>query len=358
MIPVTKTYLPPLSEYNKYLKKIWATAWVTNNGLFVRELEKKLKEYFGVKHLFFVSNGTVALQIAIKALGLKGEIITTPFSYVATTSSIAWENCTPVFVDIDSSTFTLDTKLIERSITETTSAIVATHVYGIPCDVEAIQKIADKHKLKVIYDAAHSFGVTYKGKSILHHGDISTMSFHATKLFHTGEGGSIVTNDDELAHKISYMMNFGHKGQENFSGIGINGKTSELHGAMGLCVFTRIKELIERRKLLSEIYDRKLISLGLQKPVLHKDVVHNYSYYPVLFPTEEKLLQVRDALNAQQIFPRRYFYPSLNKLDYVDNVSMPVADDVSKRVFCLPLYHDLSETEVEMISKIINIAAK
>ncbi len=357
MIPVTKTYLPPLTEYQKYLENIWISSHVTNYGPLVKELQQKLKEYLGVKHLFFVTNGTVAIQVAIKALELKGEIITTPFSYVATVSSIVWEGCDPVFADIDPNHFTLDASLIEKSITKKTSAILATHVYGIPCDVEAIEKIAHKHNLRIVYDAAHAFDVLYKEKSLLSFGDISTISFHATKLFHTGEGGAIVTNDDELAHKISYLINFGHKGQEDFWGLGINGKTSELHAAMGLCVLPKVKELILRRKFLCELYDKELSSLLLTKPRVRDNTVHNYSYYPVLFSSEEQLLKARKALNEKQIFPRRYFYPSLNTLNYVREVRMPVAEDISKRVLCLPLYYELSEQDLKMICEIIINAA-
>ena len=358
MIPVTKAYLPPLNEYQKYLEKIWETSHVTNLGPLVKELESKLKAYLGVKHLFFVTNGTVAIQIAIKALELKGEIITTPFSYVATTASIQWEGCKPVFADIEPRSFTIDSSLIEEKITAKTSAILATHVYGIPCDVEAIQKIAAKYKLKIIYDAAHAFGVNHRGTSVLNHGDVSTMSFHATKLFHTGEGGAIITNNDGLARKISYLMNFGHKGQEDFWGLGINGKTSELHAAMGLCVLPRVKELISKRKKIFQYYDANLTEANLVRPAILSETEYNYSYYPVLFASEELLLKSRQALNEKQIFPRRYFYPSLNKLNYVDNVNMTVAEDISKRVLCLPLYHDLSEPELKMIAGSIINAAK
>ena len=220
MINVTQTFLPPLEEYTKYLEKIWDSKWLTNRGVLIKELERNLKDFLGVENLLMVNNGTIALQIAIKALELKGEIITTPFSYVATVSSIVWENCQPVFVDIDEDYLTIDETKIEEAITEKTSAILATHVYGNPCNVEAIQKIAERYNLKVIYDAAHCFGVKYKGESILNWGDISTLSFHATKVFHTGEGGAVICNNEELAHKIFYSHNFGHNGSEEFFGLG------------------------------------------------------------------------------------------------------------------------------------------
>ncbi len=353
-INVTKTYLPPLEEYHAYLKQIWENGQVTNQGPFVSELEGKLKAFLGVKHLFLVNNGTIALQIAIKALDLKGEIITTPFSYVATTSSIAWENCIPVFADIENNTLSINPEEVRKKITDKTSAILATHVYGNPCNVDALQKIADENNLKIIYDAAHAFGVNHKGQSLLKFGDISTLSFHATKLFHTIEGGAIVTNDDELAHKISYMRNFGHNGPEAFHGVGINGKISEFNAAMGLCVLPKVPELIKARKNISELYNVLLKNTVLIKPEIADETEYNYSYYPVIFPSEERLLEVRDKLNTQNIFPRRYFYPSLNMLNYVGKQSVPVSEDISRRVLCLPLYFDLSIQETEKISAIIS----
>ena len=355
MINVTKTYLPPLEEYVEYLQGIWERNWVTNNGPLVKELEVKLKEYLGVKHLFFVSNGTMALQIAIKALGLQGEIITTPFSYVATTSSIVWEGCQPVFVDIDPQTLCLDPNLIEESITPRTTAILAVHVYGHPCDVELIQAIADRHGLKVVYDAAHAFGVRYKGQSLLVHGDIATLSFHATKLFHTVEGGALVTNDDEVAHRISYMRNFGHKGQEEFWGLGINGKNSEFHAAMGLCMLPKVTDLIAKRKAVSEKYDELLNGSILSKPRRLAETTYNYAYYPVLFPSEARLLSVRAAMNAGGVYPRRYFYPSLDTIEYAGSRPMQVAQDVVARVLCLPLYDSLDCHTVNQISTLVRM---
>jgi dTDP-4-amino-4,6-dideoxygalactose transaminase len=360
MINVTKTYLPPIEEYFHLLNGVWDRVHLTNNGPLALELEKQLKDYLGVKHLFFVSNGTIALQIAIKALDLKGEIITTPFSYVATTSSIVWENCIPKFVDIEPDSFTIDADAIEEAINENTSAILATHVFGIPCNVKKIKEIADKHNLKVIYDAAHSFGVNYEGSSVFNYGDISTASFHATKLFHTVEGGAIVTNDDDLAHKISYMKSFGHKGQESFWGVGINGKNSEVHAAMGLCLLPKMTEIIEERKRLTEYFDKLLAPLmpKIYRPAIPAQTVYNYAYYPVVFESEEKLLQVRDSLNASFIYPRRYFYPSLNTLNYITDQQAPVSENISSRILCLPLFNGLMEREVEQITTIIASAIK
>lgn len=356
MINVTRAFLPPLEEYVKYLEGIWDRCHLTNHGPLVNELEEKLKEYLGVNHFFFINNGTVALQIAIKALNLTGEIITTPFSYVATTSSVIWENASPVFVDIHPETFTIDAGKIEAAITPNTSAILATHVYGIPCEVEKIKEIADRHGIKVIYDAAHAFGVNYKGKSLLNYGDISTLSFHATKLFHTVEGGGIITNEEELAHRISYMRNFGHKGQEEFWGLGINGKNSEFHAAMGLCMYPRIDSILESRKKLSETYDQYFqeLQVDIQRPVIPTDTVYNYAYYPVVFTSEKQLLSVRDNLNAAYIYPRRYFYPSLNTLPYLgERKQLEHSESLSTRVLCLPLYYELTPDHIKRICSII-----
>lgn len=353
MIPVTKSYLPPLEEYLPYLEQIWASNLLTNNGPLARELESRLKEHLGGKHLFFVSNGTIALQIAIRALGLQGEILTTPFSYVATTSSIVWEGCHPVFVDIDPHTLCLDPDKIEVAITPRTTGILATHVYGIPCDVERIAVLAEKYHLKVLYDAAHTFGGTYNGKSIACYGDAAALSFHATKLFHTAEGGAVTTNSDDLAQRISYMRNFGHKGQEDFWGLGINGKNSELHAAMGLCNLPHVKEIITARKRVSGWYDALIPSSGLIRPQIPEGTTYNYAYYPVIFPSEENLLAAKTALNKEDIFPRRYFYPNLNHLPYIHQNGVTIGEDIASRVLCLPLYGELEQHQVERIMRII-----
>lgn len=349
---VTHTYLPPLEEYVHLLEGIWERNQVTNNGPLVQELEERLKEYLGVKHLYFVTNGTVALQIAIKSLSLVGEIITTPFSYVATTSSIVWEGCTPVFVDIEPGTLSIDPAQIESVITPRTTAILATHVYGYPGDVDGIEMVARRHGLKVIYDAAHAFGVTRNDQSILQHGDVSVLSFHATKLFHTIEGGALITNDDGLAHRIAYMRNFGHNGAQAFWGLGINGKNSEMHAAMGLCVLPHVSSLMQQRRRISEHYDSLLDGLGLllERPRLDPAVRYNYGYYPVFFASEAALLRVVRSLNEQAIFPRRYFYPPLNSLNYVTHTHMPVAENIAARVLCLPLSHDTTPDDVEKVA--------
>jgi dTDP-4-amino-4,6-dideoxygalactose transaminase len=353
MIPVTKTFLPPISEYQAILSRAWDKQWITNRGELVLELEEKLKSHLGVGNIIITNNGTIPLQIAIKALGLCGEIITTPFSYVATTASVIWENCTPVFVDIDSEYLTIDEKKIEASITLKTSAILATHVFGNPCNVEMIESIAKKHKLKVIYDAAHCFGVNYRNQSIFNFGDISTCSFHATKLFHTGEGGAMFCNDDKLNHKLFYSHNFGHNGPLSFYGLGINGKISELQAAMGLAVFPYIDRIVLSRKKIVDYYNNNLTNVLLQKLKIRENTSWNYSYYPVIFKTEKLLLLVMEALNKENIFPRRYFYPSLNRIPYTNGASMPISESIAERIICLPLFHGLSETHQETICKII-----
>ena len=356
MIPVTRTFLPDIEEYTFYLDKIWQTGHITNNGPLCLQLADDVANYLRVSNLELVTNGTLALQLAIKALGLKGEIITTSYSYVATTNSILWEGCESVFVDIEPQTFCINTDLIEAAITEKTSAILATHVYGYPCDVARIQQIADKHKLKVIYDAAHAFGVKLAGESLLLHGDCSTLSFHATKLFHTGEGGAVICKDTELTKRVFLMKKFGHVGEDDYVDIGINAKMSELHAAMGLCILPKVNDIIASRKECSRWYDEQLKGCLLQRPVPPVGLEYNYAYYPVIFPTHEVMMRVRQTLLDNDIGPRRYFYPSLNTLPYLKpelKRACPISEDVSSRVLCLPLYVGLSKAEVAIICGLI-----
>lgn len=353
MIPVTKPFLPPRDTYDKYIDGVWSRNWITNHGPLANELELRLKEYLDVPHLLFLCNGTIALQVAIKALELKGEVITTPFSYVATTSSLVWEGCRPVFVDIHPETFTLDPEKIEAAITPATSAILATHVFGNPCDIDAITAIADKHNLKVIYDAAHCFGTLYKGRSVFGYGHISTASFHATKLFHTGEGGAVFTQDPALLKKMAYLRNFGHESPVDFAMVGINGKSSELHAAMGLSVLPHVTAILERNRELSKHYSDKLQNLDVQRQEIRQGTTYNHAYYPVVFHSEEQLLQSIEELNKYGIFPRRYFYPSLDTLNYIREQCCPVSRQVAQRVLCLPLYYTLSFEEIDMIARLL-----
>jgi dTDP-4-amino-4,6-dideoxygalactose transaminase len=353
MIPVTKPFLPPKEEYDKLLEGIWHRNWLTNNGPLVNELELKLKEHLGLNHLLFTTNGTIALQMAIKVLKLKGEIITTPFSFVATTSSIVWEGCSPIFADIDQKRLTIDPDKIESLITKNTVAILATHVYGIPCEVERIKEIADKYELKVIYDAAHAFGVNYKGQSLLNYGDISTLSTHSTKLFHTIEGGCIISKKPEIIKQLAYIRNFGHDGFDKFNGIGINGKNSEFHAAMGIANLSYVNQIIEKRKKDCTHYDSWLLDKGIKRPHITSDTIYNYSYYPAIFESEEQMKKVFNELEKHEIFARRYFFPSLSSLDYVKGNPTPVCNDISSRILCLPLYYDISDSEIDMICRLI-----
>ena len=354
MIPVTKPFLPPQQVYQTYLDGIWKRQWLTNMGPLASDLELRLKDTLKVNHLLFVTNGTVAIQMAIKALELQGEIITTPFSFVATTSSIVWENCTPVFVDIDESSLNINASKIEAAITEHTSAILATHVYGNPCDVEKIEDIAKEHNLKIIYDAAHAFGVEVNGKSIFEYGDISTCSLHATKLYHSVEGGLIITKDSALLKKLAYMRNFGFDGPESFAELGLNGKNSEYHAAMGLANLKYIDQICRKRKELTERYDDKLKNLHARRPVWHPASENNYAYYPIVFDSEKLMLKCIDLLKLNEVFTRRYFFPSLAKsLPYVKHQELPVTEDIAQRVLCLPLYYDLTLEEVDLICRLI-----
>jgi dTDP-4-amino-4,6-dideoxygalactose transaminase len=356
MINVTKTFFPPISDYQSQVQRIWNNQWLTNRGALLVELEEKLTTYLALieSKIIIMNNGTIPLQIALKLLGNRGEVITTPFSYVATTAAIVWENCTPVFVDIHPDFLTIDETKIESAITDRTTCILATHVFGNPCNIEAIETIALKHNLKVIYDAAHCFGVTYKGKSIFEYGDISTCSFHATKLFHTGEGGALFTKDAELFHQCYYSHNFGHNGPLDFHGLGINGKISELQAAMGLAVLPYISEIVEGRKKVVEYYDNQINFSNLSKIILRENTEWNYSYYPIIFETEAKLLKTQKVLNEQQIFSRRYFYPSLNNIIYSKGEKMPISESIASRILCLPLYYFIEEEFLIKICNIIN----
>jgi dTDP-4-amino-4,6-dideoxygalactose transaminase len=353
MIPVTKTFLPPFEEYTQILKRAWDKQWITNNGELLQELELKLSEYLGVKNLLFCGNGTIVLQLTLKALNITGEVITTPFSYVATTNVLLWEGCTPVFVDINENDFCMNAEKIESAITPHTQAILATHVYGNPCNIEKIEAIAKKHNLKVIYDGAHSYGTLYNGKQLLSYGDVATCSFHATKIFHTVEGGCIIVNDNELAEKIRKIRSFGHVGDDYFA-AGINGKNSEFHAAMGLANLPHFASIKKNRQEISELYDKHLSLLHLQRPIALISTEYNFAYYPIVLKTENILLNIIEALGKENIVPRRYFYPSLNKLPYLQgNFSCPVSESVANRVLCLPLFFELESEKVELICEII-----
>ncbi|HEY4062588.1 MAG TPA: DegT/DnrJ/EryC1/StrS family aminotransferase [Puia sp.] len=353
MINVNKPFLPPIEEYQELIKGIWSRNWLTNNGPLVNSLELKLKEYLDLPHLLFVTNGTIALQLAIKSLHLKGDIITTPFSYVATTSSIVWEGCNPVFCDIDPHTLNIDPAKIAEAITKNTTAILATHVYGNPCDVIAIEAIAKENNLRVIYDAAHAFGTKYKGQSLFGYGDISTTSFHATKLFHSTEGGAVMTNDPAILKQMAYMRNFGHETPEEFACVGINGKNSEFHAAMGLANLPYIDRILAARRTNYLYYDHKLANLKVQRIRIQPGTEYNYSYYPIIFESEAELQKAMEALNKNAIFPRRYFKPSLNELNYVSRRPTPISESIAGRVLCLPLFYGITDAEIDFCCRVL-----
>lgn len=353
-IYVTRTFLPPREEYDHWLDQVYNSHQLTNNGPIHKLLEETLRDRFQVPHLRLMANGTLALQLAIRALEVTGEVITTPFSYVATTSAILWEGCKPVFVDIDPKTCCIDPNLIEAAITPRTSAILATHVYGIPCDVEAIDAIAKKHGLKVIYDAAHAFDVQYKGKSILQWGDASTLSFHATKLFHTVEGGAVVVHDAETDHRVRLLRSFGHIGDEHFA-LGMNAKMSELHAAMGMAVLPHVPHHIARRAELVHTYD-ELLGTQVGRPRPNAVVAYNYAYYPIVLRSPEEREAVLHTLAEAGIHGRRYFFPSLDRLPYIQAVPCPVSNDMSMRTLCLPLYPELGKAQIEQIAHIVRTA--
>lgn len=352
MINVTKPYLPAVEQYKNYIDRIFESGWLTNNGPLVQELEKRLEAYLGVKNILLVSNGTLALQVAYKLLDLRGEVITTPFSFVATTSSLVWENLTPVFADIDPKTFNIDPDEIEKRVTPYTSAILPVHVFGNSCDVERIDEIAAKYNLKVIYDAAHAFGIRYKDRNLFEYGDVSTVSFHATKLFHTIEGGALIIGDDELYAKAKRLINFGYeKGEIN--GLGINSKMNEFSAAMGLLILDEIEEIIAKREVVWKRYRQELGNC-VEFQTMTEDSTNNYHYFPIVLKDESTVLEVQQALNKEGIFPRRYFYPSLDTLDYLQpQEPMNVSRDLAERILCLPIYPDLLENEQSEIIKIL-----
>jgi len=353
MINVTKTYLPKIEKYQQYVQEIYASGWVTNNGPLVQKLEKRLAEYLGVKNLILVANGTVAMEIAYRTLKIEGFAITTPFSFVATTSSLVTNGLIPIYADIDPNTLNIDPKNIKKLITKSTSAIVPVHVFGNICDVVTIDMIAKENNLKVIYDAAHAFGVQYKGQSVLNYGDISTLSFHATKLFHTIEGGALIINDDSLVEKARYLINFGIKNAESIPELGTNAKMNEFEAAMGLCILDDLEQINEKRKAVDILYRENLGNI-VRFQELNPDGTQNYSYFPVIFETETQLLSVQQQLNSQQIFPRRYFYPSLDTLSYIEPKQyMPISRDISNRTLCLPIYPELSHEDQTRIIKTI-----
>ena len=362
-IYVTQPFLPPLAEFQPYLEEIWESKWLTNGGPFHQKLEKDLAEYLGVDHLALFANGTLALVTALQALRIAGEVITTPFSFVATAHSLLWNGIKPVFVDIHPETFNLDPAKIEAAITPHTTAIMPVHVYGKPCDVEKIQKIADIYGLKVIYDAAHAFGVTRKGKSLLKDGDLSILSFHATKVFTTFEGGAIICPDANIKKRIDDLKNFGFADEVTVVAPGINAKMNELQAAMGLLQLKHIDAAIARRRQIDKLYREALASVkGLSCPLLPDDIKYNFSYFPILVEKDYPLSrdELNDELRRHGIFARRYFYPLISDFPMYSGLpsaaqsNLPTAKDVAYKVLCLPIYPALED---ESIAGVISIIA-
>lgn len=359
MIPVTKPYFPSREKFDKYIDGIYERQWLTNNGQLVQELTKRLEDYLGVENLLLVSNGTLALQIAYRALGVSDatpgaqpEAITTPFTFIATASSLKWDGVQPVFADIDPNTWCLDPANIEAAITPNTRAIVPVHVFGNACDVESIGAIAQTHNLKVIYDASHAFGVNYKGESLLKHGDAATLSFHATKLFHTGEGGAIIFKRKEDLERAKKMINFGITGPESIEELGINAKMNELQAAMGLCVLDEIEQISADRQAVTETYNHFLEG-SLQKQRIQAGASYNYAYYPVALENEGKVIKLMSSLRDSGVLARRYFYPSLESVEALEATSTACSESIklAERIICLPIYSGLKTEEIEMISK-------
>lgn len=363
MIPVTKPFFPPIEEFDDYLKNIWNNQWLTNNGPFHQELEEKLCEYLGVKYISLFSNGTLALITAIQALKLSGEVITTPYSFVATTHSLWWNNIKPVFVDIEPDFLNLDPKKIEAAITPKTTAILPVHVYGNPCDVNAIQKIADTYGLKILYDAAHAFGTKINGNSVLNFGDLSILSFHATKVYSTIEGGAIISHDKKTKDRIDKLKNFGFENETTVVAPGINAKLNEVQAAYGLVQLNHVDKLIEKRKNIDQLYRERLSNIeGIELIKQPENIVVPYSYFPILVD-KSKYGKSRDELyeflKTKNIFGRRYFYPLISSFPTyrglpsasIDNLS--VANEIADKVMCLPIYPELDVTDVEKISDFI-----
>ncbi len=364
---VTSPLLPKLEDFYEYLKDIWDKKWITNNGCYHRELEKALSQYLGVQYISLFTNGTLPLITALQAMGIKGEVITTPYSFVATAHSLLWNNIKPVFVDIDPHTYNIDPEMIKGAITPATTAILAVHVYGNPCDTERIQTIADRYGLKVIYDAAHAFGVTVNGRSVLEHGDMSTLSFHATKVYNTVEGGALIVKDEQTKKTIDYLKNFGFAGETEVVAPGINSKLDEIRAAYGLLNLKQVDEAIYERKLIAETYEEEL--RGTEGITTHKfddtSVRYNYSYYPILVDAP-KYGMTRDELyfklRDHNIFGRRYFYPLISEFPMYRSLAgqrnLLVAERIASRVICLPIYPGLTKNEISLISQIIKYAKR
>ena len=359
---VTQPFMPALEEFIPYLSKIWDSKWLTNGGQFHQQLEKELSEYLGVEYLSLFSNGTIALMVALQCLRISGEVITTPYSFVATAHSLMWNDIQPVFVDVAPNTFNMDPSRIEAAITAKTTAIMPVHCYGYPCDVDAIQKIADAYGLRVVYDAAHAFGIQRNGESILRCGDLSVLSFHATKVFNTFEGGAIICPDLKTKLRIDSLKNFGFSDEVTVVAPGINGKMNEVQAAFGLLQLRHIQEALDIRRRIHEQYSASLADVtGITLPGTIPDSTQNYSYYPILVEGAYPLSRddLHQKLIANGIFSRRYFYPLISNFPLYRALAssapdnLPVATDVASRVLCLPIHPGVSESDVTLIASLI-----
>lgn len=354
-IHVTRSLVPPLADLIDRLKPAFDAARFTNDGPLVRELEEAVRQRLATPHGVAVANGTLAIQLACKALGLAGEIVTTPLSFVATSSSIDWMGLEPVFADVDPATLMLDPERCREKIGERTAAILATHLYGFPCDVDGLAAVAREHGIPLIYDASHAFGCEYRGRPLASYGDAATLSFHATKVFHTGEGGFVCARDAAVAERCRVQRNFGFDGIDSFQVTGINAKLSELHAALGLCVLPLFDEALAARRKRFEAYGEALagVSDRLRLPRVPAELDYNYGYYPVVFPDEPSLLDAWRRLVEKDVFARRYFHPSLSRLPYLAGHATPEADALAPRILCLPLYDTLGLPDVERIAAVV-----
>lgn len=348
-VHVTMPFRPPLAEYVAYLEEIWASGIMTHNGPLVQRLEVEVAKALKVRHVACLANGTLAIQLALRALRVKGEVITTPFSYAATPAAISWEGCKPVFADIDPETFNIDPARIEGKITERTVAIVPVHVFSCPCDTKAIKAIADRHGIKVIYDAAHAFAVDWKGRSLMEYGDVSAFSMHATKLINCGEGGGCVSSDRDVIERIKRLRFFGHDDVKRVVDEGTNAKMHEITAALGLVNLKYLGRVLENRRRKYGLYQNLLARASFLRFQKFPPESYNYSYMPVVFETHELMVKAEAALRKKDIFGRRYFHPSLNQTKQYFQPGLPVSESIAERVLCLPLYDDLPESDIERV---------
>ena len=356
MINVTRSYLPQREKFDAYIDKLFESRWLTNKGELVQELEKRLARHLGVKNVIAVANGSLALQVCYKALNLKGRVLTTPFSFAATASTLNWEGLTPDFVDICPKSFNMCIKKASEQQLKEASAVVPVHVFGNPCDVELIEQKAKDFDLKVVYDAAHAFGVDFKDKSLFSYGDLSTVSFHSTKLFHTIEGGAIITDNDELAEKCRKLINFGITGPTTIEGQGTNAKMNEFEAAMGLCVLDDIDVIYKARADISNVY-QDYLSGAVEFQSWSNYSENRHSYAPIILESEKQLLHIEKSLHESGVIPRRYFYPSLNTCGYTQvEQKCPTSESLASRILCLPIYPGLEIEQATMIAKIVRAA--